>query len=400
MRTQVGIVGAGPAGLLLGRLLSLAGIATVIVEARSRQYVEQRVRAGLLEHPTVELLAEIGLDHRLRREGAVHHGFELRFDGRRQRIATAELSGGCVTVVYGQQEIVKDAIAARLAEDLALYFEASEVRVEDAHTDAPAICYRHDGERRRLECDFVVGCDGFHGICRPSIPAGAIRTFAADYPFAWLGILATVAPSTTELIYAAHPQGFALHSMRSPELSRFYLQVAAGESVEQWSDGRIWEELRTRLATSDEWELAEGPIVQRSITSMRSFVCEPMQYGRLFLAGDAAHIVPPTAAKGLNLAAADARLLADCLIDWYEHGSQAMLERYSQMALRRVWWAQEFSRAMTWLLHHEPDDVFGGRLRSAQLERLCASVSATTAFCEQYVGLPFARGREPTRAGV
>ncbi len=391
MRTQVAIIGAGPAGLLLGRMLSLAGIATVILEAHSRQYLEERIRAGLLEHPTVQLLGEIGLDRRMRQAGSVHRGFELRFDGKRRQIDTAELSGGCETVLYAQQEIVKDAIAARLADEEPLYFEVSDVRVEDIDTAAPVVHYRQAGEQRTLECDFVAGCDGFHGVCRPLIPKDAIKTFSADYPFAWLGILATVPPSSTELIYAAHMKGFALHSMRSTELSRFYLQVPVEESLTHWPDERIWEELSARFATDDGWELAEGPIIQRSITAMRSFVCEPMQFGRLFLAGDAAHIVPPTAAKGLNLAAGDARLLADCLIDWYERRIRAALERYSQMALRRVWWAQEFSRAMTWLLHHEPEDVFGGRLKLAQLGRLCASEPAAVAFCEQYVGLPFVR---------
>jgi p-hydroxybenzoate 3-monooxygenase len=394
VRTQVGIVGAGPAGLLLGRMLSLAGIDTVILEARSRPYVEERIRAGTLEHPTVQLLGDLGLDERMRRQGSIHHGFELRFDGRRQRIATAELTGGQVTVMYGQQEIVKDAIAMRVDEDAPLHFEVSGVQVRDADTDRPQIDYVHGGREHTLSCDFVAGCDGFHGVCRRTIPANAINTFAAEYPFAWLGVLATVAPSTAELIYAAHPKGFALHSMRSPSLSRFYLQVSADERLDSWADERIWEELHTRLGTQDDWTLSQGPIVQRGITAMRSFVCEPMQYGRLLLAGDAAHIVPPTAAKGLNLAAGDARLLAECLLGWYEQKSHAMLERYSKVALRRVWWAQEFSRAMTWLLHHEPGDTLGARLRSAQLEHLCASTAAATDFSEQYVGLPFMRATE------
>ncbi len=391
MRTQVAIVGAGPAGLLLGRMLALAGIETVILEARSRTYVERRIRAGMLEQPTVELLGEIGLDRRMKREGAVHEGFELRFDDRRHRIATAELSGGGVTVMYGQQEIVKDAIAARIAEGRPLYFEVSDVAISRIDTDQPVVEYRHEDATKTLTCDFVVGCDGSHGVSRPTIPAGALRTFSATYPFGWLGILATVPPSSPELIYAAHERGFALHSLRSPTLSRFYLQVGAGESLDAWPDSRIWAELRTRLGDGEELTLAEGPIIQRGITAMRSLVCEPMQYGSLFLAGDAAHIVPPTAAKGLNLAAGDARLLAECLGAWYERHDRSLLDGYSQSALQRVWWAQEFSRKMTWLMHHEPGDVWAGRLRSAQLERLCESVPTATAFCEEYVGLPFTR---------
>jgi p-hydroxybenzoate 3-monooxygenase len=389
----VAIIGAGPAGLLLGRMLGLAGIDTVVLEARTRRYVEDRIRAGTLEQPTIELLAEVGLDEGMRREGAVHEGFELRFDGRRHRIDTAELTDGRVTVVYGQQELVKDAIAARLADSGTLEFDVSDVALAAIDSQSPAVEYRQGGQQRTVSCDFIAGCDGFHGASRPAIPAATLRTFQASYPFAWLGILAEVAPSTKELIYAAHERGFALHSMRSPSLSRFYLQVDAQESLENWDDQRIWAELRTRLGETQDWRLADGPIINRGITPMRSFVCEPMQYGSLFLAGDAAHIVPPTAAKGLNLAVADARLLAECLIAHYHDRDSGPLERYSQVALERVWWAQEFSREMTWLMHHEPGDTWAGQLRSARLARLCGSKTAARSFSEQYVGLPFTRAR-------
>lgn len=389
-RTQVGIVGAGPAGLLLGRLLQLAGIETVILEARSRRYAEERIRAGMLEHGTVELLGQVGLDERLEREGLVHEGFELRFGGARHRIPMSELTGGCRAVMYGQQEVVKDAIAARVESEAPLLFEVGDVRLEDIDGDAPAIRYTHEGEAHTLRCDVIAGCDGFHGVSRPAIPDGVLTTYAAEYPFAWLGILADVAPSTYELVYAAHETGFALHSMRSPSVSRFYLQVRPGEDLGLWPDERIWSELRTRLSTDDDWTLGEGPITKKGVTAMRSFVAEPMQYGNLFLAGDAAHIVPPTAAKGMNLAVADVCLLADGLVTWYEQGDRSMLDAYSDVALQRVWRAQEFSRSMTSLLHHDPASAMDARLQRAQLEHICGSQAAMTSFCEVYVGLPFA----------
>jgi p-hydroxybenzoate 3-monooxygenase len=389
-RTQVGIVGAGPAGLLLGRLLALAGIDAVILEQRSRAYVEQRIRAGMLEHRTVELLRQVGLDERLRREGFVHDGFELCFGGTRYRIPMAELTGGHRAVMYGQQEVVKDAIAARLADGDPLLFEVEDVRLEGIDGERPTIRYRHEGVEHALRCDAVAGCDGFHGVCRQAIPAAALTTHAREYPFAWLGILADVAPSTYELIYASHERGFALHSMRTTELSRFYLQTRPDEQLDAWSDDRIWSELHARLGTDDGWTLHEGPITQKSITAMRSFVTEPMQYGSLYLAGDAAHIVPPTAAKGMNLAVADVCVLADALVTFYERGDRTLLERYSETALRRVWRAQEFSRSMTWLLHHDPADRFDAGLQRAQLENIVSSREAMTAFCQNYVGLPFA----------
>ena len=387
--TQVAIIGAGPAGLLLGRMLELAGVDAVILEHRTRAYVEGRIRAGMLEHRTARLLEELGLDERMRRVAAVHHGFEMRFDRRRHRIPMADLTGGCTAVMYSQQEIVADAIAARPATGLPLEIGVPDVRLEDIDTEKPRVRYRTaEGTEKVLSCDFVAGCDGFHGVSRKSIPDGVLTTYEHEYPFAWLGVLADVAPSTFELIYACHERGFALHSMRSPEVSRFYLQVRPDEDLDAWSDDRIWSELQLRLGTDDGWTLAEGPITQKGITAMRSFVVEPMQYGRLFLAGDAAHIVPPTAAKGLNLAAADVRLLADALCTWYESGDRSKLDSYSEVALRGIWRAQQFSRSMTSLLHHDPSSPMEWRLQHAELQHVCTSESAMKDFCENYVGLP------------
>ncbi|RAY16874.1 4-hydroxybenzoate 3-monooxygenase [Actinomadura craniellae] len=397
-RTQVAIIGAGPAGLLLGRMLELAGVDAVILEHRSQSYVEGRIRAGMLEHRTMRLLEELGLDERMRREAAVHHGLELRFDRQRYRIPMAELTGGCTAVMYSQQEIVRDAIAARLASGLPLEFGVDDVRLDGVDTDAPKVRYRAaDGSEQVLACDFIAGCDGFHGVSRRTIPADVLTVYEHDYPFAWLGVLADVQPSTFELIYACHERGFALHSMRSSEVSRFYLQVPPDEDLAGWSDDRIWAELRLRLGTDDGWTLAEGTISTKSITAMRSFVVEPMQYGRLFLAGDAAHIVPPTAAKGLNLAAADVRLLADALCTWFESGDRALLDGYSDDALRGVWRAQQFSRSMTSLLHHSPANPMEWRLQHAELKHVCTSEAAMKSFCENYVGLP-AAGRIHRRA--
>lgn len=391
MRTQIAIVGAGPAGLLLGRLLDAAGIETVILEARSRDYVQRRLRAGQFEYPTVQLLGELGLDDRMNREGVAHEGIELRFGGRRHRIPFAELTGGQTVTMYGQQELVKDLIAARLGDGRPLEFETTDVAIHGIDTPHPSIDYRRDGHRHTVHCDFVVGCDGWHGVSRPTIPANVLRTFEITYPFGWLGILAE-SPPTSEVVYAPHERGFALHSRRTPRLSRFYLQVPADESLEAWPDSRIWDELRTRMGDGDDdSRLSDGPILQRAITPMRSCVCEPMQYGSLFLAGDAAHIVPPSAAKGMNMAVSDVRVLSDCLIAHYQEGDRDALAGYSQLALPRVWWAQEFSRQVTWLLHQEPGDQWAGRLRSAALHHLCDSRAAMTAFSEQYVGLAFAR---------
>ena len=386
-RTQVGIVGAGPAGLTLARLLECAEIESVVLEDRNRDYVEHRIRAGVLEQRTVELLTEAGVADRLHREGIVHHGIELQFDGERHRIPLSELAGGRTIVIYGQTEVVKDLIAARLESGLPLLFEVDEVSVHELDTERPRIRYAHDGEWHELECDVIAGCDGFHGICRPSIPAGVLSSFSRDYPFGWLGILADVAPSSDELVYAHNERGFALLSLRSPSLSRLYLQCEPDENIDEWPDDRIWAELQGRLGIEG-WTLAEGRILEKGVTGMRSFVVEPLQYGRLFLAGDAAHIVPPTGAKGLNLAIADIRVLAEALVSWYETGSAALLERYSATCLRRVWRAEHFSWWMTSMLHRLPGgDPFDLKLQLSQLRYVVSSRVAAASLAENYVGL-------------
>jgi p-hydroxybenzoate 3-monooxygenase len=389
MRTQVGIVGAGPAGLVLARILHLRGIDCVVLEDRDPEYVQQRVRAGVLEQRTVDLLGEIGVDERVRKEGAVHEGLELRFNRRAHRIPLSDLTGGRAITIYGQQEVVKDLIEQRRADGGALLFEVDDVRVDRIDSEQPRIRFRHDGGEHWLDCDYVAGCDGFHGVCRPTIPAAALSAFERAYPFAWLGILARVAPSTDELIYTHHERGFALHSLRSPELSRLYLQVDPDEDIADWPDERIWEELHVRMATDDGWALREGPIVEKGITPMRSYVVEPMQHGRLFIAGDAAHIVPPTGAKGLNLAVHDVSVLADALTAHYRDGDDTPLREYSATCLRRVWRVQHFSWWMTSMLHRfGDDDGFEARLQRAQLEYVCNSEAAATMLAENYVGLP------------
>jgi p-hydroxybenzoate 3-monooxygenase len=386
-RTQVGIVGAGPAGLTLARLLEVEGIESVVLESRSRDYVEHRIRAGVLEQRTADLLVGAGVGERLQREGIVHHGIELQFDGERHRIPLSELAGGRTIVIYGQTEVVKDLIAARLESGLPLLLEVDEVSVHDLDSTAPRIRFRYDREERELTCDVIAGCDGFHGICRPSIPDGVLSAFTREYPFGWLGILAQVAPSNDELVYAHHEQGFALLSLRSPELSRLYLQCTPDEDLDEWSDDRIWAELQVRLGVEG-WTLAEGPILEKGVTGMRSFVVEPMQHGRLFLAGDAGHIVPPTGAKGLNLAIADVRLLAEALVSWYRTGSEALLEVYSANCLRRVWRAEHFSWWMTSMLHRLPgDDPFDLKLQLSQLRYVATSHAAAASLAENYVGL-------------
>jgi p-hydroxybenzoate 3-monooxygenase len=388
-RTQVGIVGAGPAGLTLARLLELEGIETVVLEDRSREYVEHRIRAGVLEQRSVDLLIAAGVGDRLKREGIVHHGIELQFDAERHRIPLSELTNGRSIVIYGQTEVVKDLIAARLESGLALEFEVEDVSVHELESTAPAIRFRREGEAVELACDVIAGCDGFHGVCRPSIPDGVLASFSREYPYGWLGILAEVAPSNDELVYAHHERGFALLSLRSPELSRLYLQCAPDEDLEAWPDDRIWAELQTRLGIEG-WTLAEGPIVEKGVTGMRSFVVEPMQYGRLFLAGDAAHIVPATGAKGLNLALADVRLLAEALADWYRTGDDALLGAYSSNCLRRVWRAEHFSWWMTSMLHRLPGgDSFDLMLQLSQLRYVVSSRAAATSLAENYVGLEF-----------
>ena len=387
MRTQVGIVGAGPAGLTLARLLEVAGIESVVLEARSRDYVEHRIRAGVLEQGTVELLRDAGVGERMDREGIVHHGINLQFDGERHHVPLTELTGGRSIVIYGQTEVVKDLVAARLASGLPLLFDVDDVTIHELDTDRPRIRFTHDGAAHELECDVVAGCDGFHGVCRPSIPAGVLTTFEREYPFAWLGILADVAPSIDELVYAHHERGFALLSLRSPQLSRYYVQCRPDDDLDEWPDGRIWRELQARTALEG-WTLHEGPVLEKAITGMRSFVTEPMQHGRLFLAGDAAHIVPPTGAKGLNLAIADVRMLAEALVDRLRDRQRAGLESYSAACLRRVWRAEHFSWWMTSMLHSaRRSDPFDLKLQLAQLRYVTTSHAAATSLAENYVGL-------------
>lgn len=392
MRTQVGIVGAGPAGLLLSHLLQLENVESVVLETRSRSYIEERVRAGVLEQGTVDLLNETGVGERMMQQGLVHHGIELQFARGRHRIDFQALTGGKSIMVYAQHEVLKDLIKARLAAGGRIFFDVEDVEIHDFERSSkqPRITFRDAGSSAELTCDFIGGCDGFHGICRPSIPAGVLNVFERVYPFAWLGILAEAPPSSEELIYAHHSRGFALLSMRSPTISRLYLQCQPEEDLDKWSDDRIWQELHTRLETPDGWKLTEGPVLQKGITGMRSFVVEPMQYGKLFLAGDSAHIVPPTGAKGLNLAAADIRLLARALAEFYRGGNRGMLESYSELCLRRVWKVQRFSWWMTSMLHRFMDDnPFDQRRQLAELDYLTSSRAASQTLAENYVGLPF-----------
>ena len=389
MRTQVGIIGAGPAGLLLSHLLHLSGIESVILENRSREYVEHRVRAGVLEQGTVDLLTDSGVGDRMRREGLVHHGIELRFGGRGHRIDLTGLTGGRAIMVYGQQEVVKDLIRARLDTGGQVFFAVKDVSLHDIDSTAPHIRFRKGDEPVELQCQFVAGCDGFHGVSRQAIPASALTVYERVYPFAWLGILAEAPPSADELIYAYHERGFALFSMRSPEIMRLYIQVAPEEPTANWPDDRVWQELHARLGAGDGWKLREGPVIDKSIAGMRSFVAEPMQHGRLFLAGDAAHIVPPTGAKGLNLAAADVRVLARALTTYFRSGRTDLLEAYSKTCLNRVWRAEHFSWWMTSMLHRFPrDDEFQHRLQRSQLDYVVSSRAAAASLAENYVGLP------------
>ena len=387
MRTQVGIVGAGPAGLLLARLLEAQGIESVVLEGRDRHYVEHRVRAGVLEHGGAETLREAGIGVRMDAEGLPHDGTNLRFGLKTHRVDFAELTGRNV-MVYGQQEVVKDLIAARVATGGELHFEVSEVALEGLDSTQPRITFSREGSRESVECDFVIGADGFHGISRGYVPD--LTAYERSYPFAWLGILAEAPPSCDELIYARHANGFALHSMRSPTVTRMYLQVAPDESLDEWSDERIWAELHTRLADDSGFALTEGPIVSKGITPMRSFVATPMQHGRLYLAGVAAHIVPPTGAKGMNLAVADVRLLARALGGYYAAGREDLLAAYSDTASRRVWRATHFSWWMTTTLHKSPDDdPFDDALALAQLNYVVTSRAMATALAENYTGLPY-----------
>jgi p-hydroxybenzoate 3-monooxygenase len=391
VRTQVGIVGGGPSGLMLGHLLHLQGIESVILERRSAAHVIERVRAGVLEQSTVDLLEAVGVGDRLRREGMRHDGIYIAFGGSRHRIDMAGLTGGRAITIYGQNEIVRDLIDARRATGHPLLFEVPDVSVHDLDTERPRIRFSGDGTPRELTCDFIAGCDGFHGVCRAAIPPTNLQTFERIYPFGWLGILASAAPTSDELVYGLHDRGFALYSMRSPTITRLYLQCAPDEDLTRWPDDRIWAELRTRLQTDDGWRPNEGPIVQKGVTGMRSFVAEPMRYGRLFLAGDAAHIVPPTGAKGLNLAMADVWRLADALAAFFKDGQAAPLDDYSQRGLRRVWRAQRFSWWMTSMLHrNESDTPFDQRRQLAELDYLVSSRAAMTSLAESYAGTPLA----------
>ncbi|MPZ28451.1 MAG: 4-hydroxybenzoate 3-monooxygenase [Micromonosporaceae bacterium] len=384
MRTQVAIVGAGPAGLLLAHLLHRSGIDSVVLERQTREHVERRIRAGVLEHGTVEVLREVGLAGRLDRESMVHHGLELLFEQTAHRIDLTALARQQITI-YGQHELVKDLIAARLDTGRPLLFSAPAVGVSDPTTASPTVHYVADGQEHELHADVVAGCDGFHGITRPACRA---TTYTRDYPYAWLGVLAAAAPSSPELIYAHHPDGFALHSMRTPEVTRLYLQVAPDEDLAGWPDDRIWTALATRLDRADPgWRLTTGPILEKGVTGLRSVVTEPMRHGRLFLAGDAAHIVPATGAKGLNLAVADVLVLAAALREWYATGSEHLLDAYSRTCLARVWRVQQFSAWMTAMLHCSPDP-FTQRLQLAQLRDLTRSTAAATSFAETYTGLP------------
>jgi p-hydroxybenzoate 3-monooxygenase len=387
-QTQVGIVGAGPAGLMLAHLLHLNGIDSVIVENRSREYVIDRVRAGVLEQGTVDLLVAMGVGDGVRRGGLRHDGVYLSFNGTRHRVDLAGLTGGKGITVYGQHEVVRDLIEARLATCRPIYFDCEEVAVADLDA-SPRMRFRHGGAEQEVRCEFIAGCDGFHGVCRSSVPDGELAVYERSYPFGWLGILVEAPPSSAELVYTAHDRGFALFSMRSPTITRLYLQVPPEEPIERWPDEAIWDEMIERMATSDQWTPTVGRILQKHVTPMRSFVAAPMRYRELFLAGDAAHIVPPTGAKGLNLAASDVLVLAAAVRRYYQTRDRGLLESYSATCLRRVWKAQRFSWWMTALTHRFPDEsAFEHQRRLADLDYATSSLAAMTSLAEQYVGLP------------
>jgi p-hydroxybenzoate 3-monooxygenase len=389
IHTQVAIVVAGPAGLMLGHLLHLRGIDSVVLENRSREYVIERVRAGVLEQGTVELMIASGVGDRLRRESMRHGGIYIAFNGRRHHIDMEGLTNGRAITIYGQNEVVKDLIEARTSTSRPLFFEVEDVAPSGFSEAKPSVSFRKDGEHHEVSADFIAGCDGFHGVCR-TVVADHLQVYEREYPFAWLGILAHAAPSSEELVYSNHPRGFALFSMRSAQVTRLYLQCAPDEDVSQWPDDRIWSELQARLRTDDGWGPNEGEIFQKGITGMRSFVVEPMRFGRLFLAGDAAHIVPPTGAKGLNLAMADVSRLAEALAAFYSNGSERLLDEYSDRGLRRTWRAQRFSWWMTTMLHRAPDqNAFDYKRQVAELEYLVSSRAAMTSLAENYVGVPF-----------
>ena len=388
MRVQVAIIGSGPAGLLLGQLLHRAGIDAIIIEQRSKHYVLDRIRAGVLEMGTVEMLDRLGVGKRLHAEGLVHDGVEISYSAGRQRIDLTGLTGRHV-VVYGQTEVTRDLMDAREAAGAKTVYEAEDVSVHDFDSNRPKVRYRKDGREHEVECDFIAGCDGFHGVCRESVPAGSISNFERVYPFGWLGVLSETKPVSDELIYVCHERGFALCSMRSPTRSRYYIQCSLSERVEEWSDDRFWDELRRRLDPEAASDLVTGPSIEKSIAPLRSFVCEPMRFGRMFLTGDAAHIVPPTGAKGLNLAVSDVHYLSEALESHYR-GSDAELDGYSERALKRIWKAERFSWWMTMLLHRLPEDgPFGHKIQQAELAYLAGSRAAQTAMAENYAGLAY-----------
>ncbi|MBC2678896.1 4-hydroxybenzoate 3-monooxygenase [Pseudomonas baltica] len=390
MKTQVAIIGAGPSGLLLGQLLHRAGIDNVIVERKDPDYILSRIRAGVLEQGTVDLLREASVSARMDAEGLVHDGFELAFDGRSERIDLSALTGGKTVMVYGQTEVTRDLMQARAAAGALTVYEADQVQPHDMNSDSPYLTFQHNGETVRLDCDYIAGCDGFHGVSRQAIPAEALSVFERTYPFGWLGILADTPPVNHELIYANHERGFALCSMRSATRTRYYLQVGAEEQVEDWSDQRFWDELKRRLPAPVAERLVTGPSIEKSIAPLRSFVVEPMQYGRLFLLGDAAHIVPPTGAKGLNLAASDVSTLYRILLKVYREGRTDLLQKYSHICLRRVWKAERFSWWMTSMLHRFPDtDAFGQRMQQTELDYFVGSPAGRQTIAENYVGLPY-----------
>ncbi|MGM0986835.1 MAG: 4-hydroxybenzoate 3-monooxygenase [Pseudomonadota bacterium] len=390
MKTQVAIIGAGPSGLLLGQLLARQGIDNVILERKSGEYVLSRIRAGVLEQGMVDLLREAGVDKRMDEEGEVHDGVELALDNRRVRVDLAGLTGGKTVMVYGQTEVTRDLMEAREATGGTTLYEADNVQPHDLETDRPYVTFEKDGETHRLDCDYVAGCDGFHGISRQSIPADRIKTFEKVYPFGWLGLLADTPPVAEELIYARHERGFALCSMRSPTRSRYYVQVGLDEKVEDWSDERFWEELKRRIPDEVAEQLVTGPSIEKSIAPLRSFVVEPMQYGRLFLVGDAAHIVPPTGAKGLNLAASDVNTLYRLMVKVYQEGRTDLIPHYSETCLKRIWKAERFSWWMTSMLHKfSEEEDFNTRMQQAELDYVTSSEAGLTTIAENYVGLPY-----------
>ncbi|WP_075168033.1 4-hydroxybenzoate 3-monooxygenase [Acinetobacter indicus] len=389
LNTKVAIIGSGPAGLLLGQLLYKAGIDHILIEQRSAEYVASRIRAGILEQVSVDLLAEAGVDAQLREKGLPHNGIEILTNGEKHRVDLTQLTGGKQVTVYGQTEVTKDLMQARTEAQLTSFYEASNVQVHEFYGEQPSVTFEHDGRQVTVQCDFIAGCDGYHGVCRASVPEDKIKTFEKVYPFGWLGVLADVPPVADELIYVQSERGFALCSMRSNTRSRYYLQVPLTDKVENWSDEQFWEELKNRLDPESREKLITGPSIEKSIAPLRSFVTEPMRFGKLFLAGDAAHIVPPTGAKGLNLAASDIAFLSKALIEYYDNGSEAGIDSYSENCLKRVWKAERFSWWMTHLLHRfETETEFEHKIKQAELSYILGSEAGQTTLAENYVGLP------------